>query len=59
MVTPVGKREAVAILAEDHEMSERWACVGIGAERTSILYRRRRPGDHDLRERPMSPASER
>jgi small ligand-binding sensory domain FIST len=32
-------------------MSERRACAVIGADRTSIRYRSRRPDDADLRER--------
>ena len=59
MVTPAARREAVAILVERHEMSERRACSVIGADRTSIRYRGRRPDDHDLRERLRALASER
>ena len=59
MVTPAARREAVAILVESHEMSERRACAVIGADRTSIRYRGRRPDDHDLRERLRALASER
>lgn len=40
-------------------MSERRACAVIGADRTSIRYRSRRPDDHDLRERLRALASER
>ncbi|MFZ2864653.1 MAG: IS3 family transposase [Ignavibacteriaceae bacterium] len=59
LVTPAARREAVAILVERHEMSERRACSVIGADRTSIRYRGRRPDDHDLRERLRALASER
>jgi putative transposase len=59
VVPPAARREAVAILVERHEMSERWACAVIGADRTSIRYRRRRPEDHDLRERLRALACER
>ncbi len=59
MVTPAARREAVAILVERHEMSERRACSVIGADRTSIRYRGRRPDDHALRERLRALASER
>lgn len=59
MVTPAARREAVAILVERHEMSERRACAVIGADRTSIRYRSRRPDDADLRERLRALASER
>ena len=53
------RREAVAILVEHHEMSERRACTVIGADRTSIRYRSRLPDDRDLRERLRALASER
>jgi putative transposase len=59
VVTPAARREAVAILVERHEMSERRACSVICADRTSIRYRGRRPDDHDLRERLRALASER
>ena len=59
MVTSAARREAVAILVERHEMSERRACCVIGADRTSIRYRSRGPDDHDLRERLRALASER
>ncbi len=39
-------------------MSERRACAVIGADRTSIRYRSRRPDDRDLRERLRALASE-
>ena len=39
MVTPAARREAVAHLAADHEVSQRRACRAIGADRTSIRYR--------------------
>ncbi len=58
-MTPAARREAVAILVELHEMSERRACSVIGADRTSIRYRSRRPDDHELRERLRALASER
>lgn len=58
-MTPAARREAVATLVEHHEMSERRACAVIGADRTSIRYRSRRPNDHDLRERLRALASER
>jgi putative transposase len=59
MVTPAVRREAVAILVDGHEMSERRACSVIGADRASIRYRSRRPDDADLRERLRELASER
>lgn len=59
VVTPAARREAVAILVERHEMSERRACAVIGADRTSIRYRSRCPDDYDLRERLRALAPER
>ena len=59
MVTPAARREAVAILVELHEMSERRACSVIGADRTSVHYRSRRPDDAGLRERMRTLAGER
>ena len=59
MVTPAARCEAIAIIVERHGMSERRACSVIGADRTSIRYRSRRPDDHDLRERLRMLASER
>jgi putative transposase len=51
MVTPVAKREAVAHLCKAHQVSERRACEVIGADRSSMRYRRRRPEDAALRAR--------
>jgi len=59
VVTPAARREAVAILVELHEMSERRACSVIGADRTSVRYRSRRPDDAGLRERMRTLAGER
>lgn len=50
MVTPAARREAVAHLEQGYEMSERRACSLIGADRSSVRYRHRRPDDRDLRE---------
>lgn len=50
MVTPAVKREAVAHLKRDHEMSERRACQVIGCVRMTIRYRSRRVDDVALRE---------
>ena len=35
-MTPAARREAVAILEDAYEMSERRACRAIGADRTSV-----------------------
>jgi putative transposase len=59
VVTPAARREAVAILVDVHEMSERRACSVIGADRTSVRYRNRRPDDAGLRERMRALAGER
>jgi transposase InsO family protein len=53
------KRAAVAHLVEVHEMSERRACHLIGADRSTIRYRSRRPDDADLRDRLRELAGER
>jgi len=59
MVTPAAKREAVAHLAQAHEMSERRACRVIGCQRMTVRYCRRRPDDPRLRERLVALARER
>jgi len=51
MVGPAAKREAVAHLRGVLEMSERWACSLIAADRKMIRYRSRRPPDTQLRAR--------
>lgn len=51
MVTPAARRDAVAHLRQSHEMSERRACATIGADRSSVRYRSRRPNDAALRAR--------
>jgi hypothetical protein len=59
MVTPAVKREAVAHLRTEHEMSERRACRVIGCQRMTVRYRSRRPDDPALRERLRALARER
>ena len=51
MVGPAAKREAVAHLRTQFEMSERRATILVGADRTMIRYRPRRPDDAALRAR--------
>ena len=51
MVTPAARREAVAHLQVAHEVSERRACAALGADRTSVRYRSRRPDDAAARAR--------
>ncbi|WP_132833503.1 IS3 family transposase [Sphingomonas sp. PP-CC-3G-468] len=51
LVTPAAKREAVAHLQTALGMSERRACMVVGADRTSMRYRSCRGDDGDLRSR--------
>jgi putative transposase len=51
MVTPAARREAVAHLQVAYEVSERRACSALGADRTSVRYRSRRPDDATARVR--------
>jgi putative transposase len=51
MVTPVAKRQAVAYLCSNFEVSQRRACTVIGADRTSVRYRSVRPDDVVIRAR--------
>ena len=59
MVTPAARREAVALLVEHHEVSQRRACEVIEAARSVVRYRHRRPDDAALRTRLKELASER
>ena len=51
MVTPVARREAAVHLRQTYGVSQRRACRAIGADRTSVRYRSRRPDDGILRTR--------
>ena len=51
MVTPAAKRQAVAHLCSQYEVSQRRACSAIGVDRTSVRYRSRRSDDDLLRAR--------
>lgn len=51
MVTPASLRSAVAHVRADHGVSERRACLVLGADRSTIRYRSRRPNDTEIRER--------
>ena len=51
MVTPAVRREAVAHLQVTYTVSERRACSALGADRTSMRYRSRRPDDMAVRAR--------
>lgn len=50
MVTPTGKREAVAAMVEGTGISQRRACGLMSVSRTTVRYRpRRREGETELR----------
>jgi putative transposase len=51
MVTPAGKREAVAHLRTSFEVSERRACAALGVDRASVRYRSSRADDTAARAR--------
>lgn len=59
MVTPVGKREAVAHLKAQFGLSERRACQIVGADRKMVRYRTQRAPDAALRGRLRELANER
>jgi putative transposase len=59
MVTPAVKREAVAHLKSDHEMSERRACKLLQCCRMTMRYVSVRPDDGVLRDRMKAIAHER
>jgi putative transposase len=59
MVTPAARREAIVLLQERLEVSERRACTMIGICRMTVRYRSQRPNDGDLRERMKALADER
>ena len=59
MVGPAAKREAVACLKEQFQMSERRACEVVAADRKMVRYQSRRPPETELRERLRSLANER
>jgi putative transposase len=59
VVTPAGKRKAVAHLVEAHGMSERRACKSIGCCRMTMRYRTIRSDDTGLRQRMKALAQER
>ena len=59
MVTPAARREAVALLRETLEVSERRACTMIGICRMTVRYRSTRPDDGRLRDRLRALAHER
>lgn len=59
MVGPAAKRDAVAHLQAVMDLSERRACSIVGADRTMVRYRSRRPAETELRARMRELANER
>ena len=59
MVTPAAKRDAVAHLQTEHEVSQRRACKVLQIDRSSVRYRSRRPDDNEARMRIRALALER
>jgi putative transposase len=57
MVTPAAKREAVAHLQSEFEVSERRACTVLEVDRTSVRYRSLRANDDAIRVRLRALAS--
>jgi putative transposase len=57
MVTPAAKREAVAHLRVQFDVSERRACTVHGVDRTSVRYRSGRANDDAIRARLCALAS--
>lgn len=49
MVTPEAKRDAVAHLCREHEVSQRRACKVLSADRFSVRYQSIRSDDAQLR----------
>jgi len=49
VVTPGAKRQAVAHLVEQHQVSQRRACDVLNVDRSSVRYQSRRADDVDLR----------
>jgi putative transposase len=59
VVTPAARRTAVTHAREAHGISERRACSILGADRSAIRYRHRRPDDAATRTRLRELAAER
>lgn len=59
MVTPAAKREAVAHLCGEHDVSQRRACDVLDVDRSTVRYRSVRPDDVDLRKAIRDVARER
>lgn len=50
-MTPAAKRQAVAHVCAEHDVSQRRACQTLDIDRSTIRYRSRRPGDEEVRQR--------
>ncbi|WES30017.1 IS3 family transposase [Varunaivibrio sulfuroxidans] len=59
LVTPAARREAVAYLRRQYEVSERRACHATGTDRSSVRYRSIKPDDAPIRERLRALSAER
>ena len=59
MVTPAARRAAITHVREAHGISERRACSILGADRSSVRYRKTTPDDQVVRERLRALARER
>ncbi|WP_297562208.1 IS3 family transposase [Nitratireductor sp.] len=59
VVTPAAKREAVAHLCKAHQVSQRWACLTLGVDRSSVRYQSVRSDDVDLRKAMKAVATQR
>jgi len=58
-VTPAARRAAVTLARDAHGISERRACLILGADRSAVRYRRRRADDTAIRARLKALAAER
>lgn len=58
-MTPAARREAVAHLCAEHEVSQRRACDVLDVDRSSVRYNSVRPDDTDLRKAIRDVARER
>ncbi len=59
MVTPGARREAVAHVCKEHDVSQRRACAILAIDRSSVRYCSVRPNDASIREAMKQVASER
>jgi putative transposase len=59
VVTPAARRTAVTHAREAHGISERRACLILGADRSAVRYRHRRSDDVATRQRLRELAAER